>query len=357
MKKIAMALLLVLLLVAPQALAANLPQFATLEDAGEYLIECVATAPESIELNLLDLEQQVEETDWLDQVRTLTMQYRVDAEWDTDTGWLKVMPEYYPGTKVAAAVLTGDDSRLTAEERTLRDRALEIVRDAKARSSTMLDLELALHDWLCANVNYEAMPEERPTMPRVCTATGAVLDGRANCQGYADAFYMLGRLAGLDVRCQDGIDGDGFGHRWNVVRCGDVWYIVDVTHDDVQDTNAWHYYLLNVGRDLCDHTWRDDEEVAPVERVTDANGWYYTAPGYGAASTDISDLASHAYFARRDDGRRVSQMALLNRSATWVDLDDAIMALATERGKRCSWYIWCRNYGGNTYYHVEWTQW
>lgn len=357
MRKLGIALLALLMTLVPQALAANLPQFATMADAAEYLIECVEEGQAEIELNLIGLDQVVQQPGWMDRVRALTMQYNVDLQWDASTGWLKVAPEYYPGAKVAAAVRTGDMSGLTAEELTLRDKALEIVRGAQAKSSNMLDLELALHDWLCANVNYEAMPEDRPTMPRVCTASGALLDGRANCQGYADAFYLLGRLAGLDVRCQDGLDGDGVAHRWNVVRCGETWYIVDVTYDDVQDANAWYYYLLNVGRDLCSHTWREDEQTAPVAAQTDANGWYYTAPGYGAASTDPSALASHAYFARRDDGRRISQMALMNRTAGWEDLDAAIMALATERGKRCSWYIWCKNYGGNTFYHVEWTQW
>ena len=218
MKKIVLALLALCFLLIGQAMAAGLSQFATMDDAAEYLRECAEIGQPEIELSLVNLDQLLQEPNWMQRVRTLTMQYNVDLEWNTSTGWLKVTPEYYPGAKVAAAVLTGDESRLTDEERQLRDQALSIVRAAQAQSSTTLELEMALHDWLCANVNYEAMPEVRETMPRVCMATGALLDGRANCQGYADAFYLLGRLAGLNVRCQDGIDSDGLEHRWNVIE-------------------------------------------------------------------------------------------------------------------------------------------
>jgi len=60
--------------------------------------------------------------------------------------------------------------------------------------------------------------------PRFVTAIGALLDGKANCQGYSDAFYMLGRIGGT---------ANGGLHEWNTITYGDrKTYFIDVTAGD-----------------------------------------------------------------------------------------------------------------------------
>ena len=70
-----------------------------------------------------------------------------------------------------------------------------------------------------------------------CTAIGVKIDDKRgyNCEGYADSFYMLGRMCNLDVRriygTAKGSDGQWGGHAWNWITFSNgKSYCVDVTH-------------------------------------------------------------------------------------------------------------------------------
>ena len=212
-----------------------------------------------------------------------------------------------------------------------------------------------LHDWLCAHVNYKAMPEERPTLPRVCGAVGALVDGEANCQGYSDAFRLLAALAGLEVRKQSGVDGNGELHDWNVVRLNGKWYIVDTTWDDIEDGDGWHYAYMNAGRDVCDYSWDEARCVAPVSGTTDPSLWYYARES--TAFSSLAEMAQAAYAARRDQGQRVFYAMTRQANLDWEDLSDAVLDCVNRNDKAASWYIWCANRAGNTYYWLERTEW
>lgn len=124
----------------------------------------------------------------------------------------------YPGTHVANAYLRGSTDYLTSDELQLYNKAVEIVNEAKKRPS-LLAQELYIHDEICRRVTYELDKN---------TAIGALVYGKADCDGYADAFYMLGRMMGWNV---GRIFGGG--HAWNWIEFGDgKVYFVDVTGDD-----------------------------------------------------------------------------------------------------------------------------
>ena len=83
--------------------------------------------------------------------------------------------------------------------------------------------------------------------------------------------------------------------------------------------------------------------------------WFYTRTG--REYSDVADMARAAYFARRDDGVEVFRGVVYQQGLDWEDLSQAILALAQERGKKCSWHIACSNRGPYSYYSVCWTQW
>ena len=58
------------------------------------------------------------------------------------------------------------------------------------------------------------------------SAGSVFFDGRAVCAGYADAFYYLANLAGVDCIWVHGGD-----HGWNAVKLDDSWYFVDSTDE------------------------------------------------------------------------------------------------------------------------------
>ena len=169
----------------------------------------------------------------------------------------------YPGTAIILAERSGNTASLTAREKQTRDAAARVA--AAARGSDPLMTAKYIHDWLCENVVYyiDETSEEDDN------AIGAILNGKANCDGYADAFYLIGTLAGLEVRYQHGYSIEKniqnsraeVGHMWNLLKISGAWRMVDVTWDDEEDgfTHVW----FNVGRDIAKrmHYWNEDMSV------------------------------------------------------------------------------------------------
>lgn len=153
---------------------------------------------------------------------------------------LKVTKDF-PGNHVANAYLSSNQQQawmnLTNEEKKLYNIAVGIVNEANKRSS---EVEKAryIHDEICKRVKKYQNENERNK-----TAIGALIDGYAQCRGYSDAFYMLGRMAGLNVR-RIGGKFDGGWHFWNTITLSNgKSYCVDVTMDDGYNTDEW--FLAN----------------------------------------------------------------------------------------------------------------
>lgn len=211
---------------------------------------------------------------------------------------------YYPGTNIADAYLSGDTSALTADEMKVYEIAVGIVEEANAQPTT-LRKELYLHDKICEDVKYYTETLDKK-MPRFCTAIGVFLDGKANCQGYSDAFYMLGTMAGFTVGKQSGQANNG-GHVWNVIELADNQYAIDVTWDDdtftLNNYNFVTYKYFNLGADLLSntHSWKDSSSFNPITETTDGAYFYYTSEAddnyFGQFTTDVNDMV--AYSAQR----------------------------------------------------------
>lgn len=83
-------------------------------------------------------------------------------------------------------------------------------------------------DWLCRNVRYTHTAPGQKGYARLVSATGALLDGQANCQGFADALYLLCRLCGIQCEYRVG-RGERRMHAWNRVCLGGQWLEADAS--------------------------------------------------------------------------------------------------------------------------------
>lgn len=93
----------------------------------------------------------------------------------------------------------------------------------------------ALHDYLIRQVTYDSESYESGDIPYVAhTAYGALVEGRAVCDGYASAYNLLLNEAGIESDLVYG-QADGENHAWNLVAFPDGDYYVDVTWDDGDD--------------------------------------------------------------------------------------------------------------------------
>lgn len=183
---------------------------------------------------------------------------------------------YYPGTAILRALEEGSESSLYVREQATLAAAQKLAEEC--RGDDPLETARRIHDALCESIVYTDDEETDEDD----TAIGALLNGQANCDGYADAFYLVGTLAGLELRYQHGdsrVKGRGlasFGeavtHMWNLMKIDDTWRMVDVTWDDDEDFGPG-YTWFNIGKDRASlgHVWNEETTVELLEKTDPAS--------------------------------------------------------------------------------------
>ena len=83
--------------------------------------------------------------------------------------------------------------------------------------------------YLAAVLSERTSYDKRPD--NCFTAFGALIGGRAVCEGYACAYYLLCKEANLWCAYRDGLP-EGVGHGWNMIKLDSGVYNVDVTWCD-----------------------------------------------------------------------------------------------------------------------------
>ena len=83
----------------------------------------------------------------------------------------------------------------------------------------------AIHDYLALHVTYDYS-----FSPQSYMAYGALIDGKAVCQGYSGAFNLLCEVAGIEAFAVANRT-----HMWNAVKTDGKTYYYDVTFDEAKD--------------------------------------------------------------------------------------------------------------------------
>ena len=159
------------------------------------------------------------------------------------------------------------------EDRVEAQRLLQVVyRVLKENvSSTMTEYqkELALHDYLVEHCEYS---NGSPDNDNEFRAYGALVEGQAVCNGYAEAMALLLSCAGVENQYVVGTaDNEGRGgsssdgdtehkenHAWNLVKVNGLWYHLDTTWDDPvgeQEVLSHAYFNMSDALMERDHTW------------------------------------------------------------------------------------------------------
>ena len=110
--------------------------------------------------------------------------------------------------------------------------------------------ELEIHDYIIENCRYEL---DEPKLVR-SSAYGALVEGRAACEGYSKAAKLLFDKVGMASAVVSGISDNGDDiegpHMWNAVEVNGDFYYLDCTWDDpVNDSGEemvmYAYFNLN----------------------------------------------------------------------------------------------------------------
>lgn len=134
---------------------------------------------------------------------------------------------------VTVTDVISDEDKETIYEAAVDKALREALGKNKGKDMTELQKALALHDWLVMNCQYDVTTSR----PNAHTAYGAIVEGYAVCDGYANAYNdLLGRV-GVTATYVLGrkplhLGEDPQLHAWSCVTIGGKKYHVDVTADD-----------------------------------------------------------------------------------------------------------------------------
>lgn len=204
----------------------------------------------------------------------------------------------------------------------------------------MNDLEklTALHDWLALHCDYGASKN-------ATTAYGALVEGEANCVGYAEGYAYLASLAGLDgVKTYS----DSLDHAWILATLDGMRYFSDCTWDDGKHEKLGlirHKYFLFDEKNAAEtgHYGWDSAEAVP--------GGALEAAPWLASVTRVIFEGDHAYYIdadfrlwRCDRGTWETEL-LWQTDARWPDTDP-------DDGKEPELYTSLLYFGGRLFFNT-----
>ena len=168
----------------------------------------------------------------------------------------EIFPQYEMFMKAIIAYEVGDTDILDDRERQVYDAAKRTV-DANKANTTWATSH-ALHVYLRDSITYDKNYDDNPDAFNIY---GALIDRKAVCQGYAQAYRVLLHFAGIENIMVTGTAG-GENHAWNLVNYGsrnsDEWYHVDVTWNDREDGASNRFFNVNDIVLGASHRWERD---------------------------------------------------------------------------------------------------
>ena len=130
----------------------------------------------------------------------------------------------------------------TKEEQNIINEKLDSIISSNINDSMTLEQKLkSLHDYIINTTKYDIDKNNTgESIYHSSTAYGALIEGFATCNGYADAYaLMLDRLGVKNYR----ITSDT--HIWNAVYINDEWLHIDLTWDDPVSESGKDYLEHN----------------------------------------------------------------------------------------------------------------
>ena len=210
-----------------------------------------------------------------------------------------------------------------------------------------------LHDRLCATTVYTIDCNNHQN------SYGALVEGKAVCNGYARAYQHLLKAAGIPAWYVAG-SSRGIGHAWNIVKIDGNWYYTDTTWDDTDDRyeyfdSCYEYFNITTTQLLLDHTIDNDyKSLVPNATATAAN--YYVKENLIFSSFNKNQLLNaflnsenYSVFAKFTNGYNYS-----NFFYSFYEVEDEI---AASLGSSDDYKLYDQIFGypkGDNHDNVDW---
>ncbi len=201
-------------------------------------------------------------------------------------------------------------SNLTAYYNTLMAKVPQVPVDTSNRYNFIK----SLHDYLAENVYYPDLNTSDYVMS-AHDAYGALIEGRAVCQGYSDAVKLICDYYSIPCVCISGT-ANGGGHMWNAIQMEDgKWYLMDLTWDDQDHKTYYDFFLVGT---QSTNTYFGGQKFS-TEHINDADlalpNLQYAATAYNRNQnmyTLFSGTLDSPYFNENNNFLYFSFLAMLN---------------------------------------------
>ena len=150
--------------------------------------------------------------------------YYITATGKDDNGNPAALMMFSSSADVSPAFLVKRSEKSVMEEE-LKKAVSDIA--SQVTATDPFEIELQLHDLLCKRVEYSTNQAD----PMIYSAYGALVNGKALCEGYSRAMQLLLHHFKIPCTTVTGV-AEGEGHMWNQVSIGSKWYNLDVTWND-----------------------------------------------------------------------------------------------------------------------------
>ncbi len=132
---------------------------------------------------------------------------------------------------------------------------------------------LKIHDEIAKRCTYSAGEHSNDMY-------GCLVNGMAECEGYAKAFCYVARRAGVNVMCVTGYSNQGEAHAWNIAEINGKYYNIDLTWDDNASFQGKisHAYFAMSDSQFGDHESDCEGYIAP--ECATAGALYHQKNGY-----------------------------------------------------------------------------
>ena len=199
--------------------------------------------------------------------------------------------------------------------------------DGITSSMSEFEREKLLHDRLAAKVTYDG------TAANAQNSYGAIVEGKAVCEGYAEAFQHLLRKAGIQSFIMTGVSnnpstGTPEGHAWNAVRIDGKYYHVDTTWDDQGEKIFYAYFNKSDAAIGEDHTIHTADYALPICNSDTAD--YFFVNGGRLPAFDLDAVA--ALLANGRGTARIYVTGDKEAFAAAIGNSDNILSLAAKLG-------------------------
>lgn len=159
------------------------------------------------------------------------------------------------------------------------------------KDKTEYDAELIVHNYIVENCVYDIEANNCNNL------YGALIEGKANCEGYSSAFMYLLRQIGIEATQVIGeinYNNETIGHSWNLIKINGDYYYTDICWDDLEETPEYssidyHYAFFNLTYDEITQTRdisKNIEYLGEIPKTEATKFNYYKKANLYAESLD-----------------------------------------------------------------------